>query len=304
LGILAAALLCLAGAAAAGEEYQGRVEKSFSAKPGGRLVLATERGDVRVSVWERDEVSVRMTMSSDGLSKKEAEDFIGRFGVDMRGENGDVLVDVTYRRDRILHMRRSSVTIEVQTPSRYNVDVSTAGGDVGAAGLTGSATLKTSGGDVTADAIAGDVDVVTSGGNITVSAATGGVHANTSGGNIRIVGCGGAVEARTSGGDIEIREARAQVLAITSGGNIMVGIVPAAVPECEARTSGGNVTVTLPEDASARLDASAFGGSVECGMPVTIKEKVSRSRLEGVMGEGGNTVKLWTSGGNVRIRRS
>jgi DUF4097 and DUF4098 domain-containing protein YvlB len=318
--VLAPILLFTATAALAGESFQGKIVRSFQARPGGRLSVSTDRGSIVVRPWEKSEVAVDMTITVSGASDDEAKKIIGLFQVDMHETDGNVFVDVDYDQPLRRALRRSpNVFLSILVPREYAADLTTAGGDIQVASLGGRADLRTSGGDVTVRDVKGDVNTVTSGGDIDIAGvagaveaktsggdvavrnAAGSVQSETSGGDIRVENAGGQVTGRTSGGDVEIVGARDTVLASTSGGDIDIQYAVTDPPPTRALTSGGDVTIAVAPGVSANLDANTPGGSVECDVPVTVQGKLARGRLSGTLGAGGNLLTLRSSGGSIRL---
>jgi hypothetical protein len=60
--------------------------------------------------------------------------------------------------------------------------------------------------------------------------------------------------------------------------------------------------VELDPSAGFELDAVASGGSVEFDVPVTVQGRVSESAVRGTIGAGGETLRIRSSGGGIRIR--
>ena len=111
---------------------------------------------------------------------------------------------------------------------------------------------------------------------------TGDIDADTSGGGITIVEAGGRVKADTSGGGIEASFARGNSL----GGSLT--------------TSGGGIQVQIDPGADLAIEAS--GNAVKTDLPLAVRGEISRGSLSGTLGKGGNTLRLHTSGGSVRIQ--
>lgn len=105
---------------------------------------------------------------------------------------------------------------------------------------------------------------------------------DTSGGGIRILDAGGRVHAESSGGSIEASFAKGN----SRGGSL--------------ETSGGGIEVAVDSTADLAIDAS--GNSVKTDLSIQVRGKISRGNLQGTLGKGGNTLRLRTSGGSVRIQ--
>ena len=65
-------------------------------------------------------------------------------------------------------------------------------------------------------------------------------------------------------------------------------------------TSGGGIEVTVDPGADLAIEAS--GNAVRTDLPIAVHGEISRGSLSGTLGKGGNTLRLHTSGGSVRIQ--
>ena len=165
---------------------------------------------------------------------------------------------------------------DIKLPAHFNLDLETRGGDIGFEGaLQGEARLTTAGGDIHAADISGPIRVETAGGNIglgnlgaraEVRTAGGNIHIGnvrgdatieTSGGEIQVGQVDGGLRAETAGGDIVIAGAGGQVMAQTAGGQIHVGPTGGSV---RAQTAGGSIRL---RGARGRVVAETAGGSID-----------------------------------------
>lgn len=126
---------------------------------------------------------------------------------------------------------------------------------------------------------------------------------STSGGNITVTDTAGSISARTSGGNLQFEGVEGAVDANTSGGNIRASWSKPPSHDVVLKTSGGNVRVEVPEHAGFELDASTSGGVVSTsGLEVSDRKRnKNRSRLSGTVNDGGPSLILRTSGGNIRV---
>lgn len=176
------------------------------------------------------------------------------------------------------------VRMEVEVPTRTNLDIRTGGGDVKVNHLEGETNLETSGGDVKVSELKGNLNARTSGGDMELRDLTGDIAIKTSGGDITLENVHGRVEARTSGGDVTASLAR---------GNAKGG---------EIETSGGDIELRLDPAINLSLDASTSSGEVTSNLPhLSVTGEISSSRLHGTLGSGGETLRVHTNGGSVRI---
>jgi len=299
--ITALVVLLTSTLALAGEE--GSRSKSFSVSKGGTIEVSTSRGDIRISPWEKNEVSVVV----EGLDDEDLDNV-------KMAQNGNT-VRVSYRSrwdDGSGHVRFS-----ISVPSQFNLDMNTSGGDLEVKGrLTGKIDGSTSGGDIKlGDVFGGPVEVTTSGGDITtgklegeghlktaggdirVGSVNGSLYVNTSGGNIQVETVSKTLEAKTAGGDINIGNVGGEANVSTSGGDIKVGKVSG---KASLNTAGGDIEL---RGASGKVDARTSGGDVRLlDITGSLNAKTSGGEVEAELipsGKGGS--RLSSSGGDVRL---
>jgi DUF4097 and DUF4098 domain-containing protein YvlB len=253
--------------------------KSFSVSKGGSLTVVTSVGDVTLRPWEKNEVLVETT----GIP----EDELDRLRMTQTGN----AVRVEFRPTSSSH---GQVRFIISLPSQFDVDLSTAGGDILVEGaLTGVLKGSTAGGDVRVGDLSGRADLKTSGGDITAGRVRGDADLKTSGGDIRVVSADGQVNVSTSGGDIEVGDVGKALKASTAGGDIKVGNVGG---EATLSTAGGDVRVGK---VSGTATLKTAGGDVECNGatgPVVAKTAGGDLRLSGISG----SIEAATAGGDIR----
>ena len=126
------------------------------------------------------------------------------------------------------------------------------------------------------------------------------LHAETSGGSVRLDRVTGDIRAHSSGGGIHIHEAGGRVDADTSGGGIEATFARGNARGGTLETSGGGIQVSIDPSVGLHIDAS--GNSVKADLPITVRGEMSRGKLQGNLGGGGELLRLHTSGGGVRIQ--
>lgn len=291
LGVMAG--LLVTGAGAASKKFQ----QSYQVSPGGKLVVETDCGSVHVVGTSGSQVSVNAEI-------KGREKEVNRFDVSADQKGNDVYVKGKQGKTGSWFFNWGTdldVEITIEVPARYNVQISTAGGNVEVASLDGVVKGETSGGNVDMKGIKGEIDFSTSGGNITAEECTGSVHMETSGGNIGISSIAGDVDVSTSGGNVKVSSVNGKVHAETSGGDVVVKM-KGENKGVYAETSGGSIRVDVPKGIAANIDAETSGGSVVCDLPVTMSGRIDEGRVKGTVNGGGPTIHAHTSGGDVHIK--
>lgn len=284
--MLMAVLLGLVSGAAGAKDFDERIE----VEPGGRLRAELEGGSVEVESHGDDEVRVEAQAS--GLGVRGAGFELSRRGdeVHLKTNIGGVLGWLGSQR----------VRVRIRVPEEFSLDIRSGGGDIEIEEVEGDVTARTSGGSVRVSEVTGRVDLHTSGGPIDAEQIEGDVVARTSGGQIRAKEIEGEVDLETSGGPIEVHDVTGRVRARTSGGSISVRFSEA--PSGEIETSGGGIEVEIPEGEGLRLEAETSGGRVELDRPLTMRGNVEPSRIQAEINDGGELLRLRTSGGDIRVR--
>jgi len=252
-----------------------RIEKDLKLEPGGKLVVDAGASDVFVTGRSASGAHVVVTSNRDDLEEL--------FTFNFSEEPGAVRLEMR-KHSLEVWPKHLEVRMEVEVPTRTNLDIRTGGGDVKVSHLEGETNLETMGGDVKVAGLKGSLTARTSGGDMELRDLTGDISIKTSGGDITLENVHGRVEAHTSGGDVTASLAR---------GNAKGG---------EIETSGGDIELRLDPAINLDLDASTLSGEVSSNLPhLSVKGEVSSSRLHGTLGSGGETLRVHTNGGSVRI---
>lgn len=230
-------------------------EKSFNISPGKNLYVDINSGDVKITYWDKFEVNVKIFGNENAMDN-----------IKFTLEGDDDIVKVIGKKKSSVSLWFSNINVEVEikVPSKFNLDVSTSGGDIKCGGITGKAELNTSGGDIWADKFSGILDASTSGGNIFLFCSNAQINAETSGGDIKLEydGENKGIDLSTSGGDIEIK---------------------------------------LLKSFNAVVELSTSGGEISSELNMSKLKKSSGSRLAGELNDGGEKLSAYTSGGDIIV---
>lgn len=71
----------------------------------------------------------------------------------------------------------------------------------------------------------------------------------------------------------------------------------------DLKATSGNIEVRLPDYAQFKLQSKATSGRVSCKFPITVDDSEKRNELNGVVGNGKNSVNVNTTSGNVVISK-
>ena len=314
----------LASCLAVGAETTEQINKSFSARPGGKLVIDVDFGSVDINPNSAGEVTIDVKRKISRRNKADEEQFLREHPVTITQDGDTVTI---YSRGKTKNTRwwfgsqRTEGKYTITVPSQFNAQVKTAGGGVAINDLTGDVKANTSGGGFKFARLHGKLDSETSGGSIQVSDCEGPLKVGTSGGGIDVTGGSGSLDGSTSGGSIEVKDFRGpahvetsgggirfenvtgRVDGSTSGGSIIARLSAEKAEEVRFETSGGGVTVHVPESWAFNLDAATSGGGVSSDLPVTVVGKTERNSLKGAVNGGGKSMFLRTSGGSIHVKK-
>lgn len=241
-----------------GGELQDK-SRSFSVNKGGKLEVTVNSGDIRINVWDRNEVLVKI--------ERDSEDEDNKVNMTQSGNTVRVNDNGSWG---------GSSDYRITVPNQFNLDLKTTSGDISISGkVSGQVTVNTSGGDITSGSIGGNIDANTSGGDIHVGDVSGTADLNTMGGDIYAGIVSGQVKVQTMGGEISIKGSNNTVKAVTYGGDIKIGSAGSSIEtttyggnieagnisgSAKVNTYGGDITIT---SASGDVDAKTAGGNLK-----------------------------------------
>ena len=268
-------------------------DKTFSISPGNDFKLDASSGDVIISSWNKNEVHVKI-LGNDKAKEK----------VNFSFNNTEDIVEVEAKYDWSLFMMVKGIKLrfEIQVPKEFNTQAYTSGGDIKLQNVEGKIALETSGGDINLSDLNGNIEVSTSGGDITFNNSYGDLNFSTSGGDIKGNKFSGKLEVSTSGGDITLIGSDAKIEASTSGGDISLDY-SGPNQGIELSSSGGDIKVKFPKDFNASAIMSTLGGDIKSDFTGNNAVKISSSKFEADINNGGNSLILKTSGGDIVLKK-
>ena len=108
-------------------------EKSFEISPGKNLNIDLTSGDVEVTYWDKSEVSVKIFGNENAFKK-----------MDFNINGNDESIEVTGKNKSSTSSWLSNIEVkaEIKVPSKFNLDINTAGGDIKCGGINGKRSIK------------------------------------------------------------------------------------------------------------------------------------------------------------------
>ena len=203
-----------------------------------------------------------------------------------------------------------SVAFSVTVPKAVAVTASTAGGNVTLDG-TGAANVDSGGGQVYAAGLTGSLTAHSEGGGVTVTKASGSVSVESGGAQVTATDIGGGLTVNTDGGQVTVAGAPAAALdsgggpvdASGIGGPLTVaseggGVTVTGVSATEVNSGGGPVTATTVKGS---LRVLAEGGTVEAqGVTGALTADSGGAPLTAT-GLGGPSANVSAEGGDITL---
>jgi len=283
------AVLASAAARAAGDNV---FERQVAADPRGVVEISNVSGRIKVSGWDRAEVSVRAELGA-GVDR-----------IDVTSDRGHTIIRVVLPS---YSFRSGGVDLRVQVPRGSELDISAVSAAVTSTEVQGVQRLKTVSGEIRAGIAQSDVEAKTISGDITLSGRgqPAQLHVSTVSGSLRVEHGAGELEATAVSGGVTLRldSARSVRVRTTSGdlrfeGKLLRGA------SFDAESVSGELIVRASAEAGYEYEVTTFSGDIRDCFNVEA-ERASKygpgHRLSGTRAEGGAHVRLKTMSGSVEL---
>jgi DUF4097 and DUF4098 domain-containing protein YvlB len=319
-------IICLAlffGASAAvypdaTEEYH----KTFRLRDGAQVRVTNISGKIDISVWDQsyaDVHAVKRTSRDRGELNRVSIEANANGALDIEtvydsarrdgsfldrmfnrmGSSPQVSVHYTIRIPRTAVVNRAkSVSGEVEVRDAHgDGEVRSVSGNITLNGTRGMLDVHSTSGDIRVDGAAlGNVQTVS--GDIRLRGARGDMRVQSTSGDITAEGSGGTVEAHTVSGNMTLSGLALREATSTSGD---IRIHPTGFSGAvRLVTVSGDITVRMPPGVNADLSMETVSGDLinRSGQSLTATQ-ISRRRIAGRIGSGGNSFQVRTTSGDV-----
>lgn len=273
-----------------GQVKEPYLTKTFPKGSFNNVTVKTSGGSIEINGGSESEARVEVYVSSSNgknksLTKEEIRDRLSDYEL-IVGVNNRELEAIARPRNNTINWKRGlSISFKVFAPKAVSTDLSTSGGSVRLANLSGKQTFRTSGGSLNVEGVTGNINGRTSGGSIQVSNSYDDIDLETSGGSINANNCRGKISLRTSGGSLNLNGLNGTVKATTSGGSVRASNIKG---ELITGTSGGSMNLS---NLACSLETSTAAGSVhvqfaELGKYVKIHSGAGHVDLQVPSGKG------------------
>ena len=259
--------------------HAGDYSKSFPVSNRATLHVTTNDGSVRVSAGDAKQVEIHVDYRGYEEGKT--------LHIDSH-QTGDTIEFTAHADVRLPSFQLRELHIEVRLPKDSDLTVDTGDGDIKATGLAGNINLNSGDGDLIVSAMSGALRLHTGDGGIEGSELDGQCDATSGDGRIKLSGRFDVLKAKSGDGTIEVTAARESTMG--SGWSVQSG--------------DGEVEVALPSDLRATVDASTGDGRVSSDIPITVSGSLGKSRVQGTLNGGGQSLIIRSGDGSIRLRQS
>lgn len=266
------------------KEKEPFMTKSLSNESIKNAVAQTSGGSISITGVSPSEARIEVYVypnnsNQANLSKEEIQQRLNElYDLNINVANNK-LTAIAKSKEQIRDWKKAlNISFKLFVPKEVSSELTTSGGSISLANLSGNQDFTTSGGSLHIDNLTGKTNGRTSGGSINLENSKNDIDLTTSGGSIEAKNCEGKLRLVTSGGSLDLKNLKGEIRATTSGGSVEGKTISG---ELITHTSGGSIHLT---EISSSLEASTSAGSIT----VSIKEL-------------GKYIKINNSGGNVDL---
>jgi DUF4097 and DUF4098 domain-containing protein YvlB len=251
---LTLALTTLLATSAMAATLEEKIDRTFDAKPGMRVVLSNTNGSVKVGSWDQPKVRIEALKEVKGRGD-EAREVMSRLKVEISERSGDLVIDTKHPRSHdwgfIDFLFGNHVHANVQytltVPRNMDLDLETVNGRISVADVAGSLKVETTNGKIEAARCSGSVDAETTNGAIHAELVTvtpgRTMKFETTNGRISLVvpnSIGADIDASTTNGSIN---SEIPIATRSVSRNSLRGTLNGGGPQVRLRTTNGGINI-------------------------------------------------------------
>jgi DUF4097 and DUF4098 domain-containing protein YvlB len=282
---------------------KGSFERTLSVDEAILLDVSTGSGSITISNGKSGTVEIvgHIKVGS-GFFKRSAEEvdeLIAHFEANPPVELENGRLKVGHIKDRA-YRKNVSISYEILVPADTKVISDSGSGSQKISGVAEVVKADTGSGTITLTDINGPVKADTGSGAIKAERIAGGFDADTGSGSVSLTQVApGDVDVSTGSGSITLQGVVGALRADAGSGRVVIQGSQAG--DWDIDTGSGSIKIDLPDDAAFRLDAKSNSGGITVDHPVTVQGKISKRHLRGEVRGGGDSLKLDTGSGSIKV---
>jgi hypothetical protein len=130
------------------------------------------------------------------------------------------------------------------------------------------------------------------------------LEVSSTNGKIKANGDFNDVEFSTTNGAIKLYGIFNKINLTTTNGSIKVIQNNIINNNMNVSTTNGSIKLNLNKDSNFKINGRTTNGRISCDFPVKITKKITRSKINGQVGQGEYLIHLSTTNGNIKIIKS
>jgi len=286
--------LWLGTAGVRADEFTFEYQKIMDVQEPISLQLNLVRGKVHITSSENSRVIIEAVKRVRAANEEEAEEVADHIEIKVETSAGDVTINTNYLRmlsrsptfwQKVLGAGSDSygmVDYTITVPVRSSINIKSMASDIDLSSIEGKIEIENTVGATRGEFLFGPVTVRQPQGAIDLQWVEGDIRVKSSSASVTVKQVHGAIDVTTATGDVNIQTE------LTSPRDYFV------------ETTSGAITFSIPEAASGLLQIETQEGDIQTEVPVIIKS-VSHRRVVAEFGQGGPTITLTSSSGDVNV---
>lgn len=290
-------------------QVKEEVEEIFSLAEEGSVSVENAAGEILIHAWDEDEVQMVATKWVRALTQKRAEELLEAIEIDITAKEDSLDIDTDFPWwDKLDPTSSVEVDYELWVPPSAKVSAQSVSGGIQIVERENDVWAKTISGTLEIESIVGDVEAKTTSGVIEIRDVEGkSIVADSTSGKVTLVKVKGIIEAHSVSGRVKIEGSKGAAKSIrTTSGGIWVELqeVTEGVSSMLLTSISGDVTLILPENISADIEAKTTSGRIRSEFKVMVEGEIEKRSLRGSIGEGGITITLKTTSGDISLEKA
>lgn len=286
------------------EKYEEKFQKSVPLAQNGKVEISNVSGDIKVFVWEKDEVKIEAVKISWASSLEKAKENAARVKIEVTKEDKTLSIATRYPKTPFKRLN-VSVDYKVTIPAKAALRVKSVSGDVECGRIGGFLKVSSVSGEVVVEEAGDGMELSSVSGDVKVSRIKGEASLKTVSGDISIAYLRGSVEAESVSGNIDLKDVsqarRVRVSSLSGDVRYEGDLNPDGI--YTLKTHSGDLEIRLPAEAKFDLVAKTFSGEIDSEFEITLVGKVSHRELRGKVNGGGAELEAKTFSGGIKLRK-
>lgn len=284
-------------------EVEEKIEEAYPFDRDGKVYLENVSGNIVVESWGKNEVKI--------LARKIAsnEKSLDKVSVDINKTNGNIRI-ITRRSKSwgLFQSSDASVHYDLFIPDKAQIRVKSVSGDVEALNIGGPVDIETVSGKIGIVEAGNGVKCKSISGDVYLEEITGNIAMKSTSGDITAESVRGSIEANTVSGEIEVNEVslaeEIEMESISGSIKMQGGFSPGGI--YEFKTISGTIRLDLPSKSDFELQVNTMSGDIRVdadAFGLKTLEKITRNKIECVVGKGGASLKISSLSGDIIINK-